>query len=227
MAMGVGALVQGSIGFGLALIAAPVLVLLSGDLVPGPIIATSTCIMLVSTWRLWRDVDRSALLWGTIGRLPGTLAAGAALVCLPSSGISVLFAVLVLLAVLLSLVGLRVEITRGTMLTAGGLSGFMTTVASIGGPPLALLYQHEHPKQIRANLAAHFSIGGVVALLMLMTIGKFGVPELTSAVALAPGTVLGYALAPWASRYLDRRARPAVLVLVAVSAVMVLAKQLW
>jgi uncharacterized membrane protein YfcA len=219
-------LVQSNIGFGLALIAAPVLVLISPDLVPGPIIAVSTLFMVSSAWKCWNKVDRSSLAWGALSRVPGTLLGGVALAYLSTSGINVLFGLLVLLAVVLSLIGLRVEITRGTILLAGGLSGFMSTVAAIGGPPLALIYQYSAPDAIRANLAAHFSVGGVISLMMLAGIGKFGLPELTAALRLVPGTALGYALGPWASRYLDRRARPAVLLFVAASALAVLAREL-
>ena len=57
---------------------------------------------------------------------------------------TLLFGGLILLGVCLSLSGLRLPPIRGVLVGAGALSGVMGTVASIGGPPMALLYQDAH-----------------------------------------------------------------------------------
>ena len=44
--------------------------------------------------------------------------------------------------------------TAPAMFSAGFLSGFMGTSSSIGGPPMALVLQHEENDFIRANMAA-------------------------------------------------------------------------
>ena len=64
------------------------------------------------------------------------------------------------------------------MLTAGFLSGFMGTSSAIGGPPMALVMQHEGSDFIRANLAAFFIVSCVLSLAMLVSIDRFGAAEL-------------------------------------------------
>ncbi|NIR59973.1 MAG: sulfite exporter TauE/SafE family protein, partial [Gammaproteobacteria bacterium] len=57
-------------------------------------------------------------------------------------GLVIAVGALVLLAVAMSVAGLKISPTRPTLITAGALSGFMSTVSSVGGPPLAITYQH-------------------------------------------------------------------------------------
>jgi hypothetical protein len=54
-------------------------------------------------------------------------------------------------------------------------------VQSSIGFGLALIFQHSPADEIGANLAAHFSVGGAISIMMLAGIGKFGLPELTAA----------------------------------------------
>ena len=51
---GLGAAVQGAVGFGANLVAAPLLVLLADGFVPGPVIVASGVLNLLVTWRSGR-----------------------------------------------------------------------------------------------------------------------------------------------------------------------------
>ena len=67
----VGALVQGSIGFGLNLIVVPVAAWLRPDSLPSTMILMSLPLTAGSALRESAHIDRSGVLWTTIGRLPG------------------------------------------------------------------------------------------------------------------------------------------------------------
>jgi uncharacterized membrane protein YfcA len=131
----VGSVVQGAVGFGLALVAAPVLFMIDPRLVPGPLVFAS---MLLTTLTAFRDrdaIDTSGLGWSMVGRLPGTLLGAALLALLPPERLAAPLGVLVILGVALSASGVHVRVNPRTLMGAGLLSGFMGTASSIGGPP--------------------------------------------------------------------------------------------
>ena len=63
-----------------------------------------------------------------------------------------LFALLILVAVLVSLIGTGVRVSRGALLAVGGAAGVMGTMVGIHGPPIALVFQNAEPAQARAML---------------------------------------------------------------------------
>ena len=81
------------------------------------------------------------------------------------------------------------------MFSAGFLSGFMGTSTSIGGPPMALVLQHQGNDFIRANMAAFFVVSCCMTLAMLATVDRFGVEEIMISLPLMPATLVGYWLA--------------------------------
>lgn len=223
----IGAWVQGSIGFGLAVVAAPLLVLIEPDLVPAPLILNGLLLTLLVAYRERRSIDAGSIRWTILGSVAGTGIAAAVLRVISAYGFTILFSILVLLAVGLSTLGLAVPPTRRNTLIAGGLSGFMGTASSIGGPPVALLYQNSPGPRFRGTLSAYFCTTGVMALLALAGVGKLGTDELALALPMLPGLVIGYALSGFTARILDRRSlRPAVLILSAISAAAVLVRQI-
>ena len=80
----------------------------------------------------------------------------------------------------------------GAMLSAGFLSGFMGTSTSIGGPPIALVLQHQENDFIRATLAAFFVVSCLLSLIMLTIVGRFGVDHILISLPLLPATLAGY-----------------------------------
>ena len=87
--------------------------------------------------------DLKTVRWAMVGNLFGAGVGASVLASLPPHAFAVLFGLLVLLGVGLSTTGFRVAVTRNTALGAGWLGDFMATTSAIGGPPLAMLYQHE------------------------------------------------------------------------------------
>ena len=221
-----GGLVQGSVGFGFALIAAPVLALIDPRLIPGPLIFAGFFLVILQTARERRHIDLTGLKWLVGGRLPGTIAAAAALSVLPERWMGLAFGALVLSAVVMSAGGLRIKPNPWTLVIAGTLSGFMGTISSIGGPPLAIVYQNESGARLRGTLAINFVIGTVLSLIALAAVGRFGGAELRLGLVLVPGIIAGFFLSKWTAPLLDRGyTRPTVLTLSALAALAVILRQ--
>lgn len=226
-AVAIGALLQGAVGFGLALVSVPLLALIDTRLVPGPVIFASLVLTALMAVRGRGHIDRTGLVWGLLGRLPGTVLGALALTAIPLDQMGVVLGALVLVAVLMSLSGLRLQPTPNTLVTAGVLSGFMGTVSSIGGPPMALVYQHGTGSRLRGTLAAYFVIGALFSLIALWCVGRFGWPELTWALCMAPGTLVGYALSQPLVPLVDRGfTRASVLAVSSAAAVLAIVRQL-
>jgi len=219
--------VQSSVGFGLNLLAAPILALIDPIFVPGPAIAAGLVQTVIMAGRERRGIEYGHIGWTATGRVVGT--AGGVLVLSVANGsqANIAFGSLVLLAVALSLVGLRLSPVPRVLIGAGCLSGVMNTISSIGGPPIALIYQHERGAKLRGTLAGHFVVGASISLAALIVSGHFTGTEVVATAVLVPGVLLGFPLARPLTRVIDgRSARPAILTLAALSAVAILAREL-
>lgn len=227
LATAAGTVVHGSVGFGLALVAAPFLVLIDARLVPGPLMFAALLLTLLMAVREWQSMDLAGATFGIAGRLPGTAVGAAALALLPAREMTVLFGVLVLLAVAMSASGLRFRPTSWALFWAGVISGFMGTISAIGGPPIALLYQDAPGPRLRSTLSAFFVVGAVISLIALHVVGRFGWYEIRVSLALVPAVLAGYAVSVRMAPILDRHhTRPAVLAVAAAGAIAVIVWEL-
>ena len=208
------------------MVSVPLLALIEPRLVPGSALFSSLALTGLMLARERRDVDLFGIKWGIAGRIGGTLIASYLLASLPTEETSLIIGVLVLLGVILSVSGLSVTRTTGTLIGAGVLSGVMGTLSSVGGPPMALLYQDAKGPKIRATLAGFFILGTNISLLALILVGKFGWPEFITSLTLVPGVLLGYLLSGQVKTWLDKGyMRPAILAVCAASAFVVIVKQ--
>lgn len=223
--MAVAATVQGSVGFGANLLAAPTLALLDPDLVPGPTFLAAGVLTFAVAWRERGAIDRAVVGWGTLGRLPGSVAGAMVLAAVSDRALQVTVAVTILVAVVLSTGLLSIRESRATFVGAGAVSGFGATSAAIGGPPMALALQHREGPALRATMGAFFAVGTLVTLPAIAAAGRLGPDELAVAAVLAPGSVLGFvASGPLRARVDAGRVRPLVLALSSASAVALLVR---
>ncbi len=215
-----GAMVQGSMGFGLNVVGAPLLVLVDPRFVPGPTLVAAFVLTICVYLRDRGSVDRTGFWWIFAGRIPGSIAAAFLVTALPPRGIAFALSGIVLLAVVVSVAGWRVKRTPPNLAAGGLISGVFSTLSSVGGPPIAMLYQDASGSELRGTLAAVFAIGALVSIGLLAAVGHFAVREINLSLGLLPGVFIGFALSRFANRYLDRRSlRGPVLALCAVSAV--------
>jgi hypothetical protein len=224
----IGSALQGAVGFGFALVAAPVLFLVDPMWVPGPIIFSALVLTSLSAIRERDAIDYRGLCWGLAGRLPGTFAGAAFVSAISPEQLATPLGLLVLLAVAISVSTVRFEPGPRTLFGAGVLSGFMGTTSSIGGPPMALVYQHGPGDRLRATLGAYFVAGAVMSLAALAVVDRFGPTEAWLGAALVPGIVLGFIVSNRLKGLVDRGyTRPAVLAVAVAAGLGVIIRQLW
>jgi uncharacterized membrane protein YfcA len=225
----IGSVIQGSIGFGFAVFAAPLVTLIDARIVPGPMLFGAFVLTLLLALREREAIDLTGIKWALVGRIPGVALGVAVLAVTSPRALVVLLGALVVVATLMTARGPTLLPSPRTLLFAGLLSGFMGTAASIGGPPIALVYQAERGPKLRGTLSGYFLVGTVMSLAALLLVGRFGNAELAWSVVLVPGVVAGFACSAPAARWLDAKRRgvqTALLIFSAVSGVVVIARQL-
>ena len=170
-------------------------------------------------------IDLRGLRWAVVGRATGTIPAAALLALLPAERLRLLFGGIVLFAVAISISGLHVRPRPVSLVVGGALSGVMGTIASIGGPPLALLYQHAPGARVRGTLSSIFLVGSFISLVALTLVGRFGRDELRLTLALLPGAAFGLVVSRRLAARLDRgHTRRAVLAVAAVAGLVVIVR---
>lgn len=191
----VGSFVQTAIGFGLAIVAAPLLFLVSPMYVPAPICLVALFISMLNALKYRDNIEIGGLKMALIGRVPGSIAGGLLLVMVSTDVLALWLGVLVLLAVAISLLPFRIEPTPIRMGIAGFFSGFFGTSSAIGGPPMALLLQHQDANKLRGNLSAFFVFSSIISLVVQMPAGFLNWHHVWITIPLLPAAWLGYRLA--------------------------------
>ena len=215
-----GAFVQGTAGFGLALLVGPLLTMIDPVFLPGPVVIIVGFLTAMMAFKERASVDSTHVKKTILGYVAGTGIAATLLSKLPQQEMAFLLGGLILFAVAISVLGLRVVPSRKILLSAGVLGGFMGTVSGVGLPPLAIALQNESGPRLRGTLACVGSIGIIMAEIALVAVGRIGFHELQIALCLVPGVVLGYMLSIKTIRLFDRNyTRPAVFTLSILSAV--------
>jgi uncharacterized membrane protein YfcA len=217
------AALQAGTGMGMALLAAPLLLLVQPSLVPGPMLCATMALSIAVVWRERASINRELLITALFGLAVGCVIGAFALAILIGVNLAQVFAVLILSIVLLSALGLHVRASGPALLIGGAASGILGTMFGVHGPPIAIVLQHEPPDRLRATLCAFFAVGCGISLIALAIIGAFGISQIGLGLALIPGVAIGFACGPVLGRMLNRqRARFAVLTISALSALALL-----
>ncbi|PMR72260.1 sulfite exporter TauE/SafE family protein [Billgrantia endophytica] len=199
-----GAFVQRATGFGLAVIGAPLLLMLEPRLVPVILVLFGFMVSLLMVRHYRHEVRIGEIGMALVGRLPGNGLGLWLLLTAPMVVLEKLIAASVLFAVAVTLCRCRLPVNRATLFGAGVLSGIFGTVAAIGGPPLVLLLHGLSPDRLRGNLSAFFIITSLLTLATLAIAGQVGTWHLVLAVTLLPAVLVGNALADRIAHRLDR-----------------------
>jgi uncharacterized membrane protein YfcA len=199
------AFVQGSTGVGFALITAPVIGILQPALLPVCVLVLMLPLNLYVVWRERAAVDRSGARWITGGRVVGTAGGLWVLAVLSTSHLSLFVGVSTIAAAVVTLMMPAFSPGRRAFVAAGLVTGVTETATGIGGPPLALLYQHQAPPTMRSTIALCFLLGELVSLVTLMVAGRISGPQLAAATNLLPALVLGAVLSRMVHRHVNGR----------------------
>ena len=224
--MTIGAALQGSVGYGMALISSPILIQMDPDFIPGPFILPSLILITAMIVRDKQAIDLSGLRWAILGMVPGTILGALILASFETDILVTIFALLVLVAVGLSVAGLHITRSRWVLGSAGLLSGLMGILATLSGPPIALVYQDAQGPRLRATLSGFFLVSIFFAIVSLVVVGKYGWHEIQLSLYLIPGVILGFLLSSRIVPFVDRgNTRPIILTIAALSAIIIMGKQ--
>ncbi|MEP7057494.1 MAG: sulfite exporter TauE/SafE family protein [Caldimonas sp.] len=186
--------VQGSTGVGFALIVAPLIGLLDPALLPVSVLVLMLPLNVYVVWRERAALDRIGASWITAGRVVGTAGGLWVLVALSASHLSVVVGLATIAAVLATVFAPAFTPGPVAFISSGIVTGVTETATGIGGPPLALVYQHQPVAVMRSTVALCFLIGELVSLATLVAVGRVAAPQLTAAAQLLPALGMGAVL---------------------------------
>ncbi len=205
-----GAVAMGAVGFGLALVVAPVLLLY---LEPQATVVTVNCLIAVLTVFLVFNTRRhvrldligGAAAGGLAGVPVGVLALGTANPAVLRITIAVL--VLVLAGLTVANVRLPWQQHRLSGAAVGFLTAVSTTTLSIGGPLVVtyVMSQGWPVPVMRASLAVYFLLANLLAIALYSATGLVDRDTAAAVGLLVPAVIAGFALATLVARKLDQR----------------------
>jgi hypothetical protein len=223
----VGSTVQSAVGLGVGLVAAPVTALLEPTLMPGALLMVAVLMPCLTLIHDHHDIHWSGLSWSLPARVPGTLVGVWVVTELSDRELGIMIGLVVLIAVGVTWRAVVVPVNRATLSAAGFTSGITGTATSIGGPPIAIVYQHRPPREIRTTMAVYFLVGAALSLVALTVSGDLTGDQVVAALALLPFLAVGALVGTWARRSLPAHVvRPAVLVVSSASAVVLLVRSI-
>lgn len=187
VAVFLGTLIQRLSGAGYGMFAAPVMVLVAPEWMPGTVLLVGFVIGLGAILNTqdaiqWRDLPP-----GFAGRILGAgIAAYIAAAVVGTDALAVIVGIIVLFAVALTLMGLSFPITPGSLFVAGAIGGIMGTLTGIGAPPMAILYSNVETRRSAATQNAFYGFGTLVAIIALSVAGVLTLAQVAFAASLAP-----------------------------------------
>lgn len=232
LAIGVGVVViaaalQGSIGFGLAVLSVPILTVVNPVFTPIPTLILSLMVGIGTLLRERADLDLDGLGWVITGRVPGAVLGAWVLSIATERTLGIVIGVIVLLAVAVLGSGMSVKLSRASRVIAGMVSGFSGTSAGIGGPPIALLYGRQAGPVVRSTLGAIFTIGITINLVILTLLGVLTVTDVGVAILLSPAMAVGFMISGRLRPHVDgERVRVGILIVSSVAALGLLVRSL-
>ncbi|MET9629955.1 sulfite exporter TauE/SafE family protein [Lentzea sp. NPDC006480] len=225
LVVALGGLLQGLIGFGLALVAVPLIALLDPSLLPVPVLMVATAHASMSLAREFSHVDWRGVGWAMLGRLPGTVVGILIVDALDPKGFGLVVGGSVLACVLLSVTTWRPQPEPKSLITAGFASGSFGTATAVGGPMVALLYQNQAGPQVRATLAAFFVLGSGASVIGLLAAGQVTAHQLWTGLTLIPFLIAGFLLSgPLRKRFDAGGIRTPMLIVAGASSVVLIVR---
>ena len=193
--------VQGASGMGFALMVAPVLTLIAPSLLPVCVLMLMLPLNAYVAWRERHALDKRGAAWISAGRLVGTFGGLAVLALLSAQALALFVGASTIAAA--AVTWFIPAFTPGLLafVCAGLITGVTETATGIGGPPLALTYQHRPPAEMRATMALCFLVGELISLAFLFAMDKVQMLHLNAAIELLPALAVGAV----ASRFVHTR----------------------
>jgi uncharacterized membrane protein YfcA len=218
---------QASIGFGMGMLAAPIVAIVDPGLIPGTLIMLATLLTIFVVVREHQDIDLGGTGWALVGRVPGTIAGALLLAALPERALAMVLAAVVLVGVALTSFGWIPTPHRRNLVLAGATSGVLGTATSIGGPPMALVWQNTTGARLRGTMSGFFLVGSLMSIGALTLTGAVDGHTVSSFAVLMPAVAVGFGLSRLVNHLLDpQRQRWVAIVISAVGAIVLIVRQL-
>ncbi|MBP0048254.1 sulfite exporter TauE/SafE family protein [Marinobacterium sp. AK62] len=216
-----GVLIQSRIGIGYGLLAAPLLFSIDPAYVPGPILAVGFCLALLTVTAAQQTLSWSRVFPAILARIPGAWLGASLIMLMSPATLGLLLGGMLLVGALISWRTPAVKTSTAHLALGGFTSGVLGTATSIGGPPIALVYQSQPPATARSELAAFFLAGTLISLVMLGLNGQLAMAHIWLTIKLLPGVLLGYYLALLSEQtWVIRSLKPWVLLISVLAALM-------
>lgn len=200
-AVALGAFVQGTTGLGFALIVAPMMAVAAPQLIPVGLLAMMMPLTAYVAWRERAALDWRGAGWITAARFVGAFGGLWILAALSAHALAVAVGLATILASVATLFAPSFEPGPRAFLAAGLVTGISETATGIGGPPLALVYQHRPAPVLRATVSFCFLAGQVISIALLAFSGRAHAEQFRALLLLAPALLAGAV----ASRVAHRR----------------------
>jgi uncharacterized protein len=206
LALLLGSAVEAATGFGSAVVALPVLELAFPSHMPALLILLGIPLVVLMTGIERTYIDAPAVAQVSSGLIFGTVVAIPVLALVSGRPLRLLFG-FATLAALVPLTVMRGGVARTPprSFAAGLGSGFMGTATGMSGPPLAVVFAHEHGPTVRATLGLVYGIGSAFSVGALLFARRIGTADLWLAALLAVPVVIGFAAGRLLLKRVSRR----------------------
>jgi len=204
------AIVNGGLGYGFSSITVPLALLFLSNRVLNPALVLTE--VALNAYVLWVNRDALPVIWKrvapiVVGLLPGVVV-GTMIVTSVSPAWLKLWTYLVLLPlILIQAAGLRypIKAEKTIGLPFGAGLGFLYSVTTISGPPLALLFNNQGfvKQDFRAGLALIRVVESTLTAVVYYHLGMFTVQSLGLVETILLGVLVGVPLGAFAIRRLD------------------------
>jgi uncharacterized membrane protein YfcA len=222
-----GSIVQGTIGFGLGLLSAPFIAIVIPEAIPVTLVLVAWPIGGVTALREHHALDRKSLPWMLSASIPGTLIGLWIIHLASANNLAVIVGVTTLIGVLTTIVSPPIPINPTTATAAGFIGNITGTAASVGGPPVALLFQHHRGPTVRSTLGAYFAISATLSVVGYAATGEITRDRFLLALGLLPAMLFGAWLSKHFHGLVDKGwLRPSVLTLSAMAGVVAIVRGL-
>ncbi len=230
-----GAMVQHLLGMGFGLFSSPFLMLINPQMVPAVVIMLGLLVSAQNYLPNLRSINMRQCGYALVGRIFGTMLGATLLVWLVSREENRLFALifagmLIVMAVmsLLNFPQLRRYLSPKSyaLTTMGFVSGIFGTVTSVGGPPMALIFQHQEPRSAQLHLNFILGTGAIMSVLALSIGGLISTQHLVATAVLCVPAAIGIVASRLIATQVHQHYRMLVLLLVIVASIVIIFRAL-
>ncbi|VXC16618.1 sulfite exporter TauE/SafE family protein [Pseudoclavibacter sp. 8L] len=195
---------QAGIGFGMGMLAAPFIALIDPALLPATVIIMSILLTSIVTVAEKDSLDLRGAGWALVGRVPGSVAGALLVTVMAPAVLSWVVVATVVTGVVFSLRGWAPKVTRWSQIVAGAASGVMGTTTSIGGAPMAIIWQGSDSARLRGTLSAFLLVGSIISFGLLVAFGAVAPQTWLVVVWMIPVVLLGFVASRFITPHLDK-----------------------